>query len=293
VRRYRSSRAEQAHSPVTPVCRVLGVVRSGYHAWARDGAAARARAAEELTARIVAAPARGRATDGAPRVHAALRAGGVRGARQRGARLMRAAGLAGCHRRRRARTTVVDRARLPAPNRVARAFAAPTTKRVWVGDSTDVPAPEGGRYLAVPLDAPSRRVIGWALAEHRRAARALDALAMARTARRPGAGPIHHTDRGGQYTAAAYREALAALGLTPAMRRGGDCYDTALAERCFATPKAELVDTQHWPTRAAARRAIFAWLAVWDNRQRRHAALNYSSPVAHEEQRLLLCKPAV
>jgi len=293
VSRYRFIRAEKAHYPVTLLCRVLGVARSGYYAWARDGASARARADEELTAQIVAAHARSRATYGAPRVHAELRAGGVRCARKRVARLMRAAGLAGCHRRRRARTTVVDPARLPAPNLVARDFAAPTTNRLWVGDITYVPTQEGWLYLAVLLDAHSRRVVGWAMAEHLRAELALDALTMALTARRPGAGLIHHTDRGCQYTAAAYQEALAALGLTASMSRSGDCYDNAMAESFFATLKAELVDTQRWPTRAAARRAIFEWLEVWYNRQRRHSALNYSSPVAHEEQMLLLCNPSV
>ena len=291
--RYRFIRAEKAYYPATLLCRVLGVARSGYYAWARNGASARARADEELTARIVAAHARSRATYGAPRVHAELRAGGVRCARKRVARLMRAAGLAGCHRRRRARTTVVDPARLPAPNLVARDFAAPTTNRLWVGDSTYVPTHEGWLYLAVLLDAHSRRVIGWAMAEHLRAELALDALTMALTARRPGAGLIHHTDRGCQYTAAAYQEALAALGLTASMSRSGDCYDNAMAESFFATLKAELVNTQRWPTRAAARRAIFEWLEVWYNRQRRHSALNYSSPVAHEEQMLLLCNPSV
>jgi len=160
-------------------------------------------------------------------------------------------------------------------------------------DSTYLPTGEGWLYLAVLLDAHSRRVIGWAMAEHLRAELALDALTMALTARRPGAGLIHHTDRGCQYTAAAYQEARAALGLIASMSRSGDCYDNALAERFFATLKAELVNTQRWPTRAAARRAIFAWLEVWYNRQRRHSALNYSSSVAHEEQMLLLCNPSV
>jgi len=160
--------------------------------------------------------------------------------------------------------------------------------RLWVGDITYVATPEGWLYLAVLLDVYSRRVVGWAMAELLRAELALDALAMALTARRPDAGLDHHTDRGCQYTAAAYQEALAARGITVSMSRSGDCYDNALAESFFATLKAELVDTRTWPTRAAARQAIFEWLEVWYNRQRRHSALGYRAPITYAEHRLLL-----
>ena len=286
--RYRFIQAEKATYPVTLMCRVLGVARSGYYAWARRGVSARTRADEAMTARITAVHARSRRTYGAPRVHAALCAAGVHCARKRVARLMRAAGLVGCHRRRRARTTITDPTQLPAANLGARDFTAPTANRLWVGDSTYVATHEGWRYLAVLLDAHSRRVVGWAMADHLRAELALEALAMALAARRPGADLIHHTDRGAQYTAVAYQAALAARGITVSMGRSGDCYDNALAESFFATLKAELIDAQAWPTRAAARRAIFEWLEVWYNRQRRHSALGYRSPVAWEEHVLLL-----
>ncbi len=129
------------------------------------------------------------------------------------------------------------------------------------------------------------------MAEHLRAELALDARTMALTARRPGAGLIHHTDRGCQYTAAAYQEALAALGLTASMSRSGDCYDNAMAERFFATLKAELVGASPWPTRAAARTAAFEWLAIFYTRQRSHSALAYQPPVTFEANMLLLCQP--
>ncbi len=141
------------------------------------------------------------------------------------------------------------------------------------------------------LDAHARRVVGWALADHLRTARALDALAMALRARRPPPGRVHHTDRGGQYTAAAYREALAARGVTVSMHRAGACRANALAERCCATRKAEVADAGSWPSRAAARTATCAWLASWSNRQRRHAARNYRAPVTCEEDVLLLSCP--
>ena len=264
--RYRFIRAERATYPVVILCQVLQVARPAYYAWARRTVSARATADQELTTQIAAAHARSSRNYGAPRIHAELRAQGVRGARKRVARLMRAAGLVGCHRRRRARTTVAEPTHTPAPKLIARDFRAVAPDRLWVGDITYVATPEGWLYLAVLLDVYSRRVVGWAMAELLRAELALDALAMALTARRPDAGLDHHTDRGCQYTAAAYQEALAALGITVSMSRSGDCYDKALAEGFFATLKAELVDTRTWPTRAAARQAIFEWLEVWYNR---------------------------
>ena len=241
---YRFIREEKAMFPVATLCRVLKVGRSGYYAWARRSASARAIADAALAKQIAAAHGRSRRTYGAPRVHAVLRAQGVRCARKRVARLMRAAGLVGCHRRRRARTTVADPAHTPAPNLVARDFTAPVPDRLWLGDITYVATQEGWLYLAVLLDACSRRVVGWAMAEHLRAELALDALTMAIQRRRPAAGLVHHTDRGCQYTAAAYREALAARGITASMSRSGDCYDNAMAESFFATLKAELVDSK-------------------------------------------------
>ena len=286
--RYWLIHAEKATYPVTLLCRVLGVARSGYYAWTRRAVSARARADEELTAQIAAVHARSRRTYGAPRVHAELRASGVRCARKRVARLMRAAALVGCHRRRRVRTTVTDPTRAPAPNLVARDFTASAPNRLWVGDITYVPTWEGWLYLAVLVDVYSRRVVGWAMADHLRAELATEALAMALQRRRPTAGLVHHTDRGCQYTAETYRTLLAAHGVTVSMSRAGECLDNAMAESFFATLKAELVDTRTWPTRAAARQAIFEWLEVWYNRQRRHSALAYRSPVAWEEQVLLL-----
>jgi putative transposase len=290
--RYRFIHAERATYPVVILCRVSGVARSAYYAWARRGVSARAVADEALATRIADAHARSRQTYGAPRIQAELRAGGVRCARKRVARLMRAAGLVGCHRRRRTRTTVAEPTHNPAPNLVARDFSAPAPNRLWLGDITYVATQEGWLYLAVLLDAYSRRVVGWAMANHLRAELTRDALAMARRARRPGAGLVHHTDRGSQYTAAAYQATLADRGVTVSMSRAGECLDNAVAESFFATLKAELVDTRAWPTRAAARLAIFEWIEVWYNRQRRHSTLGYLTPVAHERQLLLLSNRA-
>ncbi len=144
--------------------------------------------------------------------------------------------------------------------------------------ATPAATQEGWLYLAILLDAHSRRVVGWARADHLRTELALDALAMALQARRPPTGLVHHTDRGYQYTAAAYQAALAAWGVTASMSRSGDCLDNAMAENFFAPLRAEFIDAQVWPTRAAARTAIFAWLEVFYNRQRAHSALAYQPP---------------
>jgi putative transposase len=154
--------------------------------------------------------------------------------------------------------------------------------RLWIGDITYVATWEGWLYVAVLLDAHSRRVIGWAMADHLRVDLALDALGMALGARRSAPGLVHHTDRGCQYTAGAYAASLAAHGVVVSMSRAGDCYDNAMAESFFATLKAELIDTQPWPTRRAAQQAIFEWIEVFYNRQRAHSALGYRSPVAYE-----------
>jgi len=286
--RYRFIHAARATYPITVRCRVLRVARAAYYAWARRGVSARAQADAALATQIAAAHARSRRTYGAPRIHAELRAQGIRCARKRVARLMRAAGLVGCHRRRRTRTTAAEPTHIPAPNLVARDFSAPAINRLWLGDITYVPTQEGWLSLAVLLDAHARRVVGWAMADHLRTELALDALTMALARRRPGAGLVHHTDRGCQYTAATYRAMLGERAIAISMSRAGECLDNAVAESFFATLKAELVDTRSWPTRAAARLAIFAWIAVWYNRQRRHSTLGYLTPSAHERQVFLL-----
>ena len=148
-----------------------------------------------------------------------------------------------------------------------------------------VPTDQGWLYVAVLLDTYSRRVVGWSIADHLRTDLALAALAMALTRRRPAPKElVHHTDRGCQYTADRYQATLAARQLTCSMSRTGDCFDNAMAESFCAAFKGELISRQGWPTRRAARQAIVEWLEVFSNRQRRHAALGYLSPVAFEAQ---------
>jgi putative transposase len=286
VSRFRFIAREEAHHPVALSCRVLGVSRAGYYAWRGRPPSARARADGELTAAIRAIFATSRGTYGSPRVHAELGDGGVRCGRKRIARLMRAAGLAGCHRpRRQPRTTRADPAATPTPDLVERAFRPAAPDRLWVADITYVPTGEGWLYLAVVLDAYSRKVVGWAMADHLRTELVLAATAMAVGARRPAPGLVHHSDHGCQYTSLAFGRRCAAAGIARSMGSVGDCFDNAVAESFFATLKAELVDRRPWPTRAAVRSAIFDYIEGWYNRRRRHSTLGYRSPAEFERTR--------
>jgi putative transposase len=281
VSRFRFIAAEKAHHPVALLCRVLQVSTSGFYAWLGRGASARARADANLSGQIRAIHAESRGTYGAPRVHAELRGSGTRVARKRVARLMRVGGLAGCRPRPVRRTTVTDQA-AEAPDLVRRDFAAATPNRLWLADITYVPTREGWLYLAVILDAFSRRVVGWALADHLRTELATAALRMALLARRPEPGLVHHSDRGCQYTARAYADLLGWHGIAQSLGRPGTCWDNAVAESFFATLKTELLDRRPRPTRRQARTAIFDFIEGFYNRRRRHSTLGYLSPAVFE-----------
>jgi putative transposase len=283
VSRFRFIAAVAAHHPVALSCRVLHVSRAGFYAWRGRAPSSRARDDGVLTEMIHPIHHQNRGTYGSPRIHAELRATGRRCGRKRVARLMRQAGLAGCHRRRRQpRTTVADPGATPAPNLVQRNFAPLAPNCLWVADITYVRTGEGWLYLATVLDAFSRRVVGWAMADHLRTELVLGALEMALGARRPAAGLIHHSDRGCQYTSLAFGQRVHAAGHLPSMSRRANCWDNAVAESFFATLTGELVDRQPWPTRAAARLAIFDSLEGFSNRQRRPSTLGYLSPAAYE-----------
>ena len=200
--RYRFIAVEKAHYSVAQLCRVLQVAASGYYAWRHRPPSRRAQANVALTEQIRALHQRSRCTYGAPRIHADLQAGQQRISRKRVARLMRAAGLAGRPPRRFRRTTVAD-PKVHVEDLVQRDFTASAPDRKWFGDITYVRTWEGWLYLAVILDAYSRKVVGWAMADHLRTELATDALTMALTTRRPKPGLIHHTDRGTQYTSSA------------------------------------------------------------------------------------------
>jgi putative transposase len=285
VSRFRFIAAEKEHHPVARLCRVLRVSTSGFYAWRKRPPSPRTTADAALTTTIRAIHAGSRGTYGAPRVHAELaEAHRVRCGRKRVARLMRAAGLVGVCRRRSVRTTRRDEAATVSDDLVKRAFTTAAPDRLWVADITSLPTWPGFLYLAVVLDACSRRVVGWAMADHLRAELVVDALEMALWTRRPSSGLIHHSDHGAQYTSFAFGRRCREAGIAVSMGSVGDCFDNALAESFFATLECELVDRSRWRTRDAARMAVFDFIEAFYNPRRRHSSLAYLSPAEYERR---------
>jgi transposase InsO family protein len=274
--------AEKAHWPIAMMCRLLGVSRSGYHAWTCRAPSKRAMDNQQLREEVVQVHSESEKRYGSPRVHRELRARGKRVGRNRIARLMRELGLFGKRRRRFRVTTDSNHAQPIAPNVVARNFTATTANEVWVTDITYVPTNEGWLYLAVVLDLYSRRVVGWSMSDRPTTAFALEALTMAIANRRPAAGLIHHSDRGCQYASDEYQRLLSNHGFIGSMSRKGDCWDNAVAESFFATLKTELVHDARWKTRDQARAALFHYIEVFYNRRRLHSTIGYVTPVDFE-----------
>ncbi len=280
---YLNMRVSQPSSRFTLV---LEVSPAGYYAWRKRSPSWHALIDELLLLHIRMAYAASAATYGAPRVQRELQAEGFPVSTKRVARIMRDDGLAA--RRptgRRVSTTNSNHADPIAPNLLARQFDVNgIVNHVWVADLTYIPTREGWLYLATVLDLGSRRCVGWAMDDTMDVTLALRALRMAQETRRPAPGLIHHSDRGSQYAATDYRAELAAHGMIASMSGKGDCYDNAVAESFFATLEFELIMQSNWPTKEAARRAIFRYIETWYNRKRRHSTLGYVSPVEYEAQ---------
>jgi putative transposase len=267
-----------ADFPVQVMCAVLGVSRGGYYAWASRAESARAADDRTLATEIRAAYEASRGRYGSPRVCAELRARGRRIGRKRVARLMRGMGLA-ARRRRRFRRTTDSRHTFPiAPNLLGRNFTAEAPDRVWLADLTYIWTAQGWLYLAVVLDLYTRRVVGWAMADHLRHELALAALDMAIVRQRPAPGLVHHADRGVQYAAHGYRARLRRHGMLCSMSRKGDCWDNAPMESFFATLKGELVEEADYQTRDEARADLFQYIEGFYNRRRLHSGLGYLTP---------------
>ncbi len=275
--------AEKANHPISLLCRVLKVSRSGYYDWKSRPPSKRAREQAALTEKIREIHNRSRQVYGYPRVHAELRALGVRCGRKRVARLMREAGLRGCLRGRKKRTTRQDKHATPAPDLVRREFVATTPDRLWTADITYVHTQEGFLYLAFILDVYSRRVVGWAMATHLRTELVVDALEMALWRRKPAAGLIHHSDRGVQYTALSFGKRLEEASIVASMGRVGSALDNAISESFVASLKCELLHRHRFISREAARTAIFDYIEGFYNRVRLHSSLGYLSPSDYEQ----------
>jgi putative transposase len=275
-----------ADLPVRTCCRVMGVSTSAFYAWQARPVSKRDLDDAWLSNTIVDIHAMSRRSYGSPRVHAELRLGlDVRCSRKRVERLMREAGIAGIHRRRFRGCTKRDPAATPNDDLVERDFDPAQPDRLWVMDVTEHPTMEGKLYVAVVLDAFSRRVIGWSIAEHARAELVVDALQMATWRRRPEAGrTIAHSDHGSTYTSWAFGRRMRAAGLLGSMGSVGDCFDNAVAESFFGTLQLELLDEHRWSSRQQLASAVFEWIEGWYNAKRRHSYCNMLSPVDFEAQ---------
>lgn len=276
-------KANQAMHSVRGMCQTLEVSASGFYAWRERSPSAHALADEKLLERIGTFHELSKGTYGVPRIFEDLAEAGTHVGRKRIARLMRSAGLRGVSRRKGCWTTIRDRNARPAPDLVQRKFVADAPNQLWVADITYVPTWAGFLYLAVVLDVFSRRIVGWAMANHLRTELILEALDMAVWRRRPET-VIHHSDHGCQYTSLAFGARCREAGIRPSMGSIGDCFDNAMCESFFATLECELLDRQRFATQVEARIAVFDFIEGWYNTHRRHSALDYQSPMRYESR---------
>ncbi len=273
---------------VAVACRVLNVSRSGFYDWLGRPAATREQENELLVKQIKQIHADSRETYGSPRIHAELTLGlGLPVNLKRVARLMRAAGVQGLYRRRRRGCTVRDPDAGPSDDLVNRNFVVDEPNRLWITDITEHSTGEGKLYCAAVMDAYSRLIVGWSIAEHMRTELVTDALGMAIIRRRPENQPadaraILHSDHGSQYTSWAFGQRLRAAELLASMGTVGDCYDNAMMESFWGTMQLELLDSKKWQTRDELAKAVFEWIECWYNPNRRHSSFGMYSPVTFE-----------
>jgi putative transposase len=264
-------------------CRVLKVSRSGYYEWRTRPKSVREQDDELLMKHIRQIHTESRGTYGWPRVHAELTLGlGVTVNHKRVARLMRQAGIQGLYRRRRRGCTVRDPAAEPAHDLVNRQFTVDEPNRLWITDITEHPTDEGKVYCAAVMDAYSRLIVGWSIAEHMRTELVTDALGMAILRRQPDRNTILHSDHGSQYTSWAFGQRLRHAGLLASMGTVGDCFDNAMMESFWGTMQLELLDSKIWKSRDELATAIFEWIECWYNPKRRHSRIGMHSPATYE-----------
>jgi len=274
-------KANQAEFAVRTLCRVLGVSPSGYYAWRDRPPSARDVENARLLERMRQIHTFSRKTYGRPRMYAELRDEGRVVNHKRVARLMSLDGLQGATRRKKWRTTKRAKDARPAPDLVERDFAPGGPDRLWVADITYVPTWSGFLYLAVVVDAWSRRVVGWSMETHLRTELVLQALNMALWQRKPDE-VIHHSDQGTQYTSIAFGLRCKEAGVRPSMGSVGDAYDNAMCESFFATLECELIERRSFRNQAEAKMAVFDFIEAWYNPHRRHSALGQMSPRNYE-----------
>jgi len=274
---------EAAGHSVKRCCELFKVSRAAYYERQTGEPSARAATDAELSAKITEVHAESKGTYGSPRVHKELVKRGVACGRRRVTRLMRRAGLEGRCKKRWRKTTIPDPDAERAKDLIQRHFSpCVEIDRRYVGDITYIATWEGWAYLATVMDLASRKVVGWALADHMRTELVIEALDMAFVNRRPSSGAVFHSDRGCQYTSADYASFARANGVVLSVGMAGQCWDNAVAESFFAIIKRELIDTRAWPTRAGLQMAIFDYIEGWYNTRRLHSSLGYLSPAEYE-----------
>jgi transposase InsO family protein len=274
---------QQVEFPVSSLCRVLEVLRSGYYEWLGRPPRAPTGTDRQAQDKVQRYFAQGRGTYGTRRIKHLLAQESLQVSRRRIGRCMAQAGLRCKTRRQFKPPLAAGQAQAVAPHLLQREFTGHTPDTVYVGDITYLPTGEGWLYLAVVLDLCSRAVVGWSMAHHMRAELVQQALSMALCQRQPAAGLIMHTDRGSQYGADSYRQLLTQHGIQPSMSRKGNCWDNAVAESFFHTLKTELIHLEEFDTHEQAQTAVFEYVEVFSNRQRCHSANGYLTPLAYEQ----------
>lgn len=281
--KFRLIATEKAQHPVSLLCEVLGVSRSGFHAWLKRTPSKRWLSDVRLLELIHQVHEQSDGTYGSPRIHAELRHRGIRVGRKRVERLMRRHSLSGLVKRRKGKTTIRVAGVRPAPDLVRRDFQPSEPNRLWVADLTEVTTWEGKLYLAVVLDCFSRRVVGWQMAEHMRTELVVEALEMAVSRRKPEPGLVHHSDQGSQYVSLRFGQRCRDAGVRISMGARASALDNAACEAFFASLKRERLNRRSWPTRREAQTAIFEWIESWYNPRRLHSTLGYLSPNNYEQ----------
>ena len=267
---------------VQKMCRVIGASRSGYYRWKIQPQSKRQQENEKILIEIKESHKNSRRAYGSPRITVELRAKGMKCGENRVALLMKIHGIVGKATKKFKATTNSKHALPVAENLLKQNFAAEKPNTAWVSDITYVWTSEGWLYLAVILDLFSRQVVGWAMSDRLTSGVVVKALYQAIGRRHPSSGCILHSDRGIQYASTDFRDVLSAYGFIQSMSRKGNCYDNAVAESFFHTLKTEHVYDYRYETRAEARQSIFDYIEMFYNRQRRHSALGYRSPVSFE-----------
>ena len=267
---------------VQKMCRILGVSRSGYYGWKKQPQSKRQKDNEKILMEIRESHKNSRRAYGSPRITKDLQAAGTKCSENRVARLMKIHGIVG-KAKKKFKATTNSKHNLPvAENLLKQNFAAQKPNTVWVSDITYIWTLEGWLYLAVILDLYSRQVVGWAMSDRLTSDFIIKALYQAIGSRNPGSCCILHSDRGVQYASVDFRAVLNSHGFIQSMSRKGNCYDNAVAESFFHTLKTEHVYDYRYETRADARQSIFDYIEIFYNRQRRHSALGYRSPISFE-----------